>query len=270
MLEILDFEFMQNAFLAGLLISIASGIIGSLIIINRMSFIAGGIAHGSYGGIGLALFFGISPLLGALGFAIFLAVIFAFLGLKNKNRTDSLIGAIWAFGMAIGIIFTDLTPGYNTDLMSYLFGSIMSVPKSDIYALVGADILFIAFILTFYKQILTLSFDTEFGALRGLNIKFLYYLMIIFVAIAVIASVQIVGLILVIALLTIPPFIAEKFSSNLFLMMINSSIISAVFCILGLGASYYLNLTSGAAIILIATLAFFATNIILSLKKDNL
>ncbi|MDD4505263.1 MAG: metal ABC transporter permease, partial [Sulfurospirillaceae bacterium] len=131
MMDILQFDFMQNAFIASLLVSIICGIIGTLIVVNRMVFIAGGIAHGSYGGIGLAFYFGFAPMLGASLFALFLGWIIALITYQNSSRIDSLIGVLWAFGMAFGIILTDLTPGYNVDLMSYLFGAILSVSSED-------------------------------------------------------------------------------------------------------------------------------------------
>lgn len=261
MLDALHFTFMQNALIAGILVSVACGIIGSLTIINKMTFIAGGIAHGAYGGIGMAFFVGFAPLLGASGFALILGVVIAFISLKNKERTDSVIGAIWAFGMAVGIIFADLTPGYNQDLMSYLFGSILAVSDSDLIFMSAIDIIFIAFAIVFYPQICATSFDSEFASLRGIKTKLMYYAMTILMALCVVATIRVVGLILVIALLTMPPYIAEKFSPNLGAMMAISAAISCVFCVLGLILSYEFNLTSGASIILVATICFFALNL---------
>lgn len=257
MSEMLSLNFMQNAFLGGILVSIICGFVGSLIVINKMSFIAGGVAHGAYGGIGLAFFLGISPLLGASVFSLFLALLVAFITQKNKERFDSVIGAIWAFGMAIGIILIDLSPGYNTDLMSYLFGSILAVNSQTLTFIGICDIIFVLLILTFYRQFLALSFDMEFAKLRGVKTEFFYYLLVVMMSFSVVAAIQVVGLILVIALITIPPFIAEKISKNLFFMMINATLISAVFCVGGLILSYKFNLTSGASIILIASLCFF-------------
>lgn len=264
MFEFLSYEFMQNAIFGAILISIACGIIGTLSVINKMSFIAGGVAHGSYGGIGIAFFLGLAPLQSAGVFAIILGLIIAFVSLKNQERTDSVIGAIWAFGMAVGIIFIDLSPGYSGDLMSYLFGSILAVSSSDLVFISLIDLIFIIFAVLFYAQICAVSFDSEFATLRGVRVKFLYYAMTTLIALCVVISIEIVGLILVIALLTIPPFIAEKFSPNLAVMMILSSIIAAIFCVSGLAASYKFNLSSGAAIILIATICFFGLNLIKS------
>lgn len=256
MFEILNLEFMQNALLAGVLISIACGIVGSLVVINRMGFIAGGVAHGAYGGIGIAFFFGISPLLSTGVFSLILALIIATITIKNKNQIDSIIGAIWAFGMAMGIILVDLTPGYNVDLMSYLFGSILAVGSSDIVFMSVLNLIFIAMISVFYRQFVAISYDMEFAKLRGVNVKIFYYAMVIMMALCVVATIRVVGLILVIALLSIPPLMASGFTKRLGSMMFLSSLISIVFCICGLILSIEFNLTSGASIILIASFSF--------------
>jgi len=257
MIDILHFEFMQHAMLSSIIVSLICGIMGSLIVINRMVFIAGGIAHGSYGGIGLALYLGIAPLLGASLFALFLGCIIAYLTHKNNARLDSLIGVLWAFGMAFGIIMTDLTPGYNVDLMSYLFGAILSVSSNDLYTMSFIFLLVLAFVLLNFKQLIAMSFDTEFAKLRGVNTPLLYTLLILMIALSVVMCIRAVGLILVIALLTIPPYMAEKFTNSIQSMMVISSILSMVFCGVGLVVSYQLNLSAGASIILVATIAFF-------------
>jgi zinc transport system permease protein len=265
MLEALQYEFIQNALLSGLLVSIASGIIGSLIVVNRMVFLAGGIAHTSYGGIGLALFFGIPIFLGASLFAIAAALLMAFLTLHKRERIDTFIGLIWAVGMAIGIIFVDMTPGYNVDLMSYLFGSILAVSDADIYYM-GGLVIVIIFIITFwYRDILAVSYDSEYAKLRGINVNLFYTLILVLSALSVVIAIKVVGLILVIALLTIPIYIAEKLSSSLYMMMFISSLLSAFFTITGLVVSYTLNLTSGASIILVSA---FCMVIFLLFKRD--
>lgn len=263
MLEILNLTFAQNALIASLLLSVAVGIIGTLVVINKMSFVAGGIAHGAYGGVGIAFFAGFAPSLGALGFALVLSILIAYFSFEERGRFDSVIGAIWAFGMAIGVLFADLTPGYNSDLMSYLFGSILAVPRSDLYIIAGLDLLFLAFVALFYRQICAASFDSEFAYLRGISTKALYYAQSIFMGLCVVISIRLVGLVLVIALLTIAPYIAEKFSKNLASMMILSTLICAMFCVGGLLIAFYLDLTSGASIILLASVIFF----LIKLKK---
>ncbi len=253
------FDLMQNALIASLFISIAVGIIGSFVLINRFNYLAASIAHGSYAGIGMAVYFGISILLGATLAALFLAILLSFISFRYKNRKDTLIGVIWAVGMSIGIIFTNLAPGYNADLMSYLFGNILMVPNEDLYFMAGVDFLLIVSTLVLYNQILAISYDADFAELRGVRVKLLYTLLLILIALTVVMSVRSIGLILVIALFTIPPFIAEKFTKNLQMMMIVSSILSFIFCISGLYISYLLDISATPAIILTASVLFFAS-----------
>ena len=252
MIEALSFEFIQHALIAGILVSFAAGIIGSLIVVNRMVFLAGGMAHASYGGIGMAVYFGLPIFLGASLFAVGAAMLIASLTMHKRHRMDTFIGLIWAVGMAIGVIFIDLTPGYNVDMMSYLFGSILAVSSEDIYfmaALLGI----IIFVITFwYRDILAVSYDSEYAKLRGVNVKFFYTLILILSALTVVVAIKVVGLILVIAMLTIPVYIAEKLSTSLLSMMIISGIIATLFTLAGLWFSYTYNLTSGASIILVS------------------
>ncbi|UPT78572.1 metal ABC transporter permease [Sulfurovum sp. XGS-02] len=258
MIEALQFEFIQHALLAGLLVSFAAGIIGSLIVVNRMVFLAGGIAHTSYGGIGLAVYFGLPIFLGASFFAVGAALLIAGLTLKKRHRMDTFIGLIWAVGMAIGVIFVDLTPGYNVDLMSYLFGSILAVSSEDLYFM-GTLLALILLIVTFwYRDILAVSYDSEYAGLRDVNVRFFYTLILILSALTVVIAIKVVGLILVIAMLTIPVYIAERLSSSLFSMMFLSGVIATLFTLLGLYFSYTYDLTSGASIIIVSAVSLGA------------
>ncbi len=250
--EIFALDFIQNALLAAILVSIISGIIGSLIVVNRMVFLAGGVAHASYGGIGIAIFLGIPIFLGTSFFAVATAVIMAILTLKYKDRIDTFIGLIWATGMAIGVILIDLTPGYNVDLMSYLFGSILAVEKSDLYIMSAVLVVIFLVILFGYRNILAVSYDSEYATIRGVNVPFYFILTLVISSLGIIMTMKVVGLILVIAMLTIPVFISERISRSLAEMMIYSSIISTTFTIIGLFISYYFNLTTGATIILVS------------------
>lgn len=252
MLEILEYDFIQNAILAGILISIAAGVIGSLVVVNKITFLTGGIAHSAYGGIGIAIYLGIPILLGATVFAVITAIIIAILSLNQRNRIDSLIGLMWAFGMAIGIIFVDLTPGYNVDLMSYLFGSIIAVSQNDVIYMGILDLVIISIVAIFYKEILAVSYDSEFAKLRGINTKFFYTLILVLSALCVVAAIKAVGLILVIALLTIPTYLAETFANKLSTMMILSSLLATIFTLIGLSVSYFYDISSGASIIISA------------------
>jgi zinc transport system permease protein len=262
MIEALQFEFMRNALMAGLLASVICGIMGTLVVINRIVFLSGGIAHAAYGGIGLAFFFGWPYLPGTIGFALFAAMLMAAVSLKAKHRADTIIGVIWALGMALGIILIDLTPGYNVDLMSYLFGSILTVPQSDLVIMLGIGILITALVTVYYKDLLAMSYDEEFAKIRGVPVKGLYFAMIGILAVSIVLVIQVVGLILVIALLTIPPFIVEKHAKSLLQMMVGSSLLGALFTVVGLWLSYQYDLTSGATIILVSGGAFIISLLI--------
>ena len=262
MIEALQFEFMRNALIAGLLASIICGIMGTFVVVNRIVFLSGGIAHAAYGGIGLAFYFGWPFLLGTIGFSLASAMVMAAITLTAKHRADSIIGVIWALGMAFGIILMDLTPGYNVDLMSYLFGSILSVPRSDLWIMVGLGFLITALVAIYYQNLLAMSYDEEFARIRGVPVKTLYFLLIGMLAVAIVLVIQVVGLILVIALLTIPPLIMEKYAKSLFQMMIGSSLAGSLFTIIGLWISYTCNLTSGASIIMVSGIAYFISLLI--------
>ena len=252
MIEALQFSFVQNALIAAIIVSIISGIIGSLILVNKMTFLTGGIAHSSYGGIGLAIYFGLPIFLGASIFAVLSAILIAIISFKQRHRIDIFIGLIWAVGMAIGIVFVDLTPGYNVDLMSYLFGSILAVSKNDLIFMGVLLIIILLFIHIYYREILATSYDSEYAQLRGINAKGFFIAILILSALAVVVAIKVVGLILVIALMTIPTYIAELISKSLYGMMVKSAIISSLFSVGGLIISYNFDITSGASIILVA------------------
>jgi zinc transport system permease protein len=177
--------------------------------------------------------------------------------LKARHRVDAMVGVIWAVGMAVGVVLLDLTPGYNVDLMSYLFGSILAVSGSDLWQMAAIGIAVIAIVAWYYNDFLAMSYDDEFARLRNVPVAFLYCVLLGMIALAVVMIIRVVGLILVIALLTIPPFIAEKFTGSLRAMMVLSSILSGLFTLAGLWLSYLFNLTSGATIILVAAAGFF-------------
>ncbi len=256
MIEALQFEFMRNALLAGLLVSVACGVIGTLVVVNRLVFLAGGIAHSAYGGIGLALFLGLPYLVGTLGVALLAALIMAVVSLKARHRSDTIIGVIWAVGMAAGIILVDLTPGYNVDLMGFLFGSILTVPRSDLWQMLVICLAQVIIVVYYYNDFLAMSYDSEFARLRNIPVGWLYFLLLGMIALSVVIIIRVVGLILVIALLTMPPYIAEKYTRSLAAMMALSTALSCLFTTTGLALAYWLDLTSGATIILVAAAGF--------------
>jgi len=270
MFEVLQFEFMRNALMAGLLTSVICGIVGTFVVVNRIAFLAGGIAHSAYGGIGLAFFLGLPYIVGTLGFTLFAALIMAAVTLKARDRADTFIGVLWAGGMALGVLLLDLTPGYNVDLMSYLFGSILAVPKSDLWQMLVMCLSVGLIVLFFYNDFLALSYDEEFARLRGVPVKWLYFLLIGMIALSIVMIIRVVGLILVIALLTIPPYIAEKYVRSLRMMMLVSTLLCCMFTMTGLWLSYMFNLTSGSTIIMVAVGVFFVSFLVQYLKTKRL
>ncbi|WP_245944230.1 MULTISPECIES: metal ABC transporter permease [Helicobacter] len=258
LIELLGYTFVQNALWGAFCTSIICGIIGTLVVTNRMVFVAGGIAHSVYGGVGIAAFFGLPILVGATGFSIFCAILLAYMLLFAKERLDSLIGSLWAFGMALGVILVELTPGYNKDFMGYLFGSILSITESDIYLMVGFGLFLIAFVGLFYRIILGISYDNEFTQLQGINTRFFSILLMILIALGIVISMRSVGIILIVALLSIPAYCSEIFTTSLAKMMFGASLISFVCMLCGIAVAYFYDLQAGASIVMIlAIFSFF-------------
>lgn len=256
MIEVLQFEFMQRAMLAAVLVSVACGIIGAYVVVNRFVFISGAIAHAAYGGIGLAYFLRINPVMGAIAFSIIAALAMGAVQRKTRERADTIIGMMWAIGMAVGIIFVDLTPGYAVDLMSYLFGSILTVPWADLLIMLVLDTVIIVLVLAFYKELLAISFDEAYASTANVRVDAIHVLLFCLVALTVVMLMRVVGLILVIALLTMPAAISGKFTSSLKTMMGMSVVLGVILTTVGLLLSYVLDLTSGATIILTSAAVF--------------
>ena len=264
--DLMQFSFLQHAFLSAILVSIAVGIIGSLIVVNRMVFLAGGIAHSAFGGIGIALFFNLPLLATTSVFSIFIAIILTYLILYQKQKVDSYIGVIWAGGMALGLILGDLSPGYHIDMMSYLFGSILSVSIEDLYFMFILDIFIIGIVMIFYPIFLSLSYDLSFAKLRGIRVGLYYLILMILTALTIIVAIRAVGLILVMALLTIPTYMGEALSRSLSKMMIISSLLALLFSFIGLVVSYYFDISSGASIIAVSVISFILFHIAQRIK----
>lgn len=258
-IEALQFDFIRNALLAGLLVSLACGIIGTFVVVNRSVFISGGIAHAAYGGIGLGYYFAFNPVWGAIAFSLIVALGMGWVERKTYQRTDTIIGVMWAIGMAIGIILIDLTKGYKADVGSYLFGSILTVPPQDLWMMLGLDILIVVLITLFYKELLAISFDPVYATTRNVPVDGLYLMLVGAIALTVVMVMQLVGLIMVIALLTIPAAITAQFVKDIKSMMLFSSLLGIIFTTVGLGISYFFNLTSGATIILVAGITYLAS-----------
>ncbi len=267
MIEALQFDFMRNALIAGVLVSIACGIIGTFVVINRIVFVSGGIAHAAYGGIGLGYFFKFNPVLGAIIFSLASALAMGIVQRKTQQRADTIIGVMWAIGMAIGIILVDLTEGYKADLMSYLFGSILAVPRSDLLIMLVLDITIIALVGLLYKELLAISFDETFVTVMNVPVDAIYLTLMCLIALTVVMMMRVVGLIMVIALLTMPAAISGQFVKEMKKMMLLASILGMVFTTAGLWLSYSLNLTSGATIILVAGATYVLSLAVKSLVR---
>lgn len=260
--ELLSYEFMRNALIAGILVSLSSGIIGTLVVLKRMVFITGGVAHTAYGGVGLAVFLGVNPILGAVTFSLLASFLMGTVQRKTRQRPDTLIGVMWAIGMAIGIIFADLTPGYKADLMSYLFGSILAVTSNDLWMMLAVNILVIGLVFAFFKEFQAAAFDETFAQVRNLPVDLLYLILIVMIGLQVVILMRIVGLIMIIALLTVPAAIGALFLDNIKQIMGLATGLSLILTTGGLVLSFFLNLTSGATIILLSGITYLTALLI--------
>lgn len=252
-------SFLQYAFLAGILASIASGISGTFVVMKRISFISGGIAHSVLGGVGIAYYLGWPPLVGAFGFAIISAILIGIIKMNVNEHEDTIIAALWAIGMAVGVIFMYLSPGYNVELLSFLFGNILLVSKQDLSILVGLDVLLILAVFVFYRQFISICFDEQYSRIRGLKVNLLYIFLLILIGFTIVVLMQVVGLILVIALLTLPAAISAMFTRSTLGMMLLAIILGMFFSFLGLFISFEPNLPVGATIIIISGISYIAS-----------
>ncbi|HQP72112.1 MAG TPA: metal ABC transporter permease [Methanoculleus sp.] len=258
MLEVLGFEFFRNALLAGVLASIACGIIGTYVVVRRMVSVSGGISHAAFGGVGLGYYLGIDPLLGATVFTVATALGMGALEIRARQQMDTIIGAVWAAGMALGILFVYLTPGFAPDLFSYLFGNILLVPRGDILLMAVLVVIIVAIVSLFYLEFQAVTFDPDYARVMNLPVERLSLLLLVLVALTVVMLIRVVGIILVIALLTIPAAISRLYTGRVWSMMLLATGLGALFTLIGIGLSYVLNVPSGATIILVSTAAYAA------------
>ena len=259
--------FLQRALLAGLLASLGCGMIGTFVVVKRISFLAGGIAHAVLGGMGVAHFMGRDPLLGALVASIVAALVIGWVNLRWREREDTLIGALWAVGMAVGIVFIAQTPGYNVDLLSYLFGNILMVKQEHLQLMVMLDAGIALLMFLFFKQFVAVSFDEEFARIRGIRVTSFYLLLLCLVALTVVLLVQVVGIILVIALLTLPAAIAGQYVKTLRRMMVLAILLGGMFTTSGLYLSFQWDLPTGAIIILTAGTVYLLSTLLTSVFR---
>jgi len=267
MFEAFQFEFMRNAILAGLLASVACGVVGVYVVMKRIVSMSGSIAHASFGGIGLGYLLNFSPVLGAMIFSLLSALTMGLVTRRTRLPEDTATGILWALGMALGVIFIGLSAGYAPDLMSYLFGNILTVPSGDLYLMAALDLIILALTAAFYKEFLLLSFDEEFGTVVGMPVNGFYMLLLCMVALTVVVLIRVVGMILVIAMLTFPAALARQFTHDIKKMMMLAVLFGMLFAFGGLWTSYILNLASGATIILLSGLVLLMTYIAAGLRN---
>jgi zinc transport system permease protein len=248
--DIYQYQFLQNAFFAGLLVSIACGIVGTYIVAKRLVFLSGGITHSSFGGIGIAYYMGLNPIVGAFIFSALSAVGIEYFADKTKMREDSAIGILWALGTAIGVIFVSLTPGYAPNLMSFLFGGLLGVTHADLWTMLFLDGILLLLFTFGLRSILYVAFDKEFAISQNAPVKLISYAMMILISLTIVMCIRVVGIILLIALLTIPVVTANIFYKNFKNIMVGSVVLGFVGMLAGLYLSFEANLPSGAAIIL--------------------
>jgi len=269
MTELLQYNFFVNALISAVLASISCGIVGTYIVTKRMVFISGGISHASFGGIGIAHFLGINPIAGAGIFSVLSGLIIGKYVHQKSIRPDSVIGILWSLGMATGIIFIYLTPGYSPNLMSYLFGNILTVTLPELYAMSVLTVVIILFFLYYFRSILYISFDEEFAQTRKLSVRFINMTLLSLISLTIVLNIRIVGIILVISLLTIPQTIANIFSKNFNKIILLSILISFAGTISGLYISYWLNIPSGATIIFMLAFGYLISHLFYQFSKRS-
>lgn len=275
--DFIELPFLQNAVLAGILCSIASGVVGTYVVLRRITYIAAAISHCILGGLGAARYFSVvygldwlRPVHGAIITALMSALLIGYISLRAKEREDTVISALWAVGMAVGVLFIFKTPGYNEDLMSYLFGNILMVSREDIMLIAVLDVIVIALTVVFYNQTVAVCFDEEFARTRGVKVEFYYILLLCMTALTVVLTVSVVGIIMVIALLSLPVAISSRFFDRVWKIMLGSVALGVSFTLSGLVLSYTPNLPSGAVTIVIAGMAYFLTLLFFFVKKPIL
>lgn len=263
--ELLGYDFFTNALLGGLFASIACGIIGTYIVVKRLVFISGGITHASLGGLGIGFYFGINPFLSAMVFSVLSAFGIEWLSTRQDVREDSAIAAFWSFGMAIGIICIYLKAGFAPSISEYLFGNILLITHSDIVLFALLSLVLSCVFYFFHREILTTAFDRDFARTRNLPVKFIEYAMMFFIAVTIVLTIRLVGVVLLMSLFTVPQMIANLYTANFSKMIFLSILFGLIGCTTGLILSAYINVPSGAFIIFTLIILYFVCRLINSL-----
>ena len=253
LLDALAYDFLRHAVIAGVLASALCGVVGTFVVTKRLTFISGGLSHAAFGGLGLCFFLGVNPILGAVGVSLASALLLGAIDPERARSHDAAIGVLWAFGVAIGIVFIYKTPGYAPNLMTYLFGNILMVTRTDVALTLGLSLTVFAVIALLYKPLVAVAFDQVFAEVQGLPVRALVTLLLVLVALTIVVLIQVVGILLVIALLTIPPVASLLVWKDLRSVLVGSVLLGEAMTLGGLALSYYQDLPSGPAIVLIGT-----------------
>lgn len=267
MIEIFSYTFFQNALIGVLIVSIAAAIIGTYIVTRRMVFIAGGVTHACFGGLGLGYFLGISPIITAGAFAVASSLGVEWMSTKQHVREDSAIGVVWALGMALGTLFIFLTPGYVPELNSFLFGSILTITTSDLVTFAIFLVVLLAFFTLFYRQIIACAFDRDFARTMNMPVTAINCIMTVLVAVCIVLTIRLIGIMLLLSLFTMPQMIAETFMRRFLPMMLVSVTASIVSSVLGLVGSYLLNVPASSTIVLMLIVIYAGCRIVKSVSN---
>lgn len=256
MANILTYTFFQHALLGALLASVLCALVGSYVVTRRLVIAGGGMAHASLGGVGMGAYFGFSPVLGAAFFALGSGLSINWLSRRRETREDSVVAMIWTLGMSIGILFAYLAPGFMTDLPAYLFGNILSISRLDLYAMGALTLLVVALFGLLERSIITVAYDRDFAATQGLPVRSIEWLMTALTALTIVGCLRMVGIVMVISLLSVPQLTAALFTRTFRGMAIGAMLIGFLDCVLGLLISYFLNVPSGASIIVVSVVFY--------------
>ena len=267
LISVFEYQFFRNAIIAAVLISIFAAMVGTYIVSRKIVFIGGGITHASFGGIGIAYYLGFNPFAGAAIFAVLTALGIEWITQKGKVREDSAIAILWSLGMAMGIIFVFMTPGYTPNLMSFLFGSILSVGTTDLYVLAAFGLLVASVFAIFFRPILYTAFDPEFAQVMGVRVAAFRYMMSVLMAMAIVISIRSIGIILVLSIFTIPQITAMLFTRNFARIIPLAALWGITGSVTGLILSYLLDIPSGASIIFFLTIQFLIIKLIFVIRK---
>ena len=266
-MDLFQYTFFQNALIGSLFTCIACGIVGSYIVVRRLVFISGGITHTSFGGLGLGFYLGINPILSALTFSIASAFGVEWLSKRQGIREDSAIAVFWALGMALGVIFIFLTPGYAPNISAYLFGNILTITSTDLWIIGSFTFLICLLFLFYFRPILYTAFDREFAKTQGIKVSIIEHLMMVAIAVCIVSSIRLIGIMLLMSLMTVPQMTANLFTHRFKNMIFYSIGIGIVGCFSGLFLSYYLNVPSGASVIFVQVILFLLCKALIFIRK---